>query len=265
MKIISLRFEFKYIIISITLLVFVLAQVSGRIDLKPDYNSIALCKPAFQYGYPVPYIETNGGRFHNSYINFKDKLLTTTFFTPVKPCYFGPGREVIPQYTSYFLWDNNNYYRVSNSIKFPKSDKVYFTDQIVDSLTYYLSLSVTVSQSYDNVDNILFINIENIPWRCILFNVIYFVITILGIHLFFKVSNRIVNRIIFYPIFSISVIVVLVSIHNIFFETYTSYNTFWFYNLLYSINVQLFIVSILGYMIVAVKAIKKLFIQYCTF
>ena len=76
--------------------------------------------------------------------------------------------------------------------------------------------------------------------------------------MFFRVPSRIVNRIVFYSIFTISVIMVLISIHDILFYDYVRYDrTYWFYSLLYSINVELFIVAILGYMIAAVKGIKS--------
>lgn len=282
-----MKFEFKHFVILTAILGFVLIQISGSGKTTTVRENGHYCeKPSFEYGYPIPFIEALGGNLITDFSRFSEaglieeihakggnitfgekeydinKTLETPLsiqiFVPLKPWYMGSGRVDYPRYTGYFLWECSKYYRITHTTRSANSYYDYFTDRIVDFLTYRLPLAKTVSKTYDSTCNTWFIDLEYIPWRCVLFNVLYLAITILGLHLFFHVPNRIVNRIVFYSIFLLSVIVVLISIHDIVFYDYVRYDrTFWFYHLLYSINVQLFIVAILGYLIVAVKAMRS--------
>lgn len=289
-----MKFEFKHFVMLTGILGFVLIQITGRIGITTVRENGHYCeKPTFQYGYPIPFIEALGGDliidisrrsetaliekmqikakdgdfekwWNSSYVKKDNDIyktletpLSIQIFVPLKPWYMGSGRVDYPRYTGYFLWECRNYSRITHTFYYAIYYD-YFTDRIVDFLSYHLSLAKTVSKTYDSTFNTWRIELENIPWRCALFNFIYLVVTILGLHLFFRVPSRIVNRIVFYSIFTISVIMVLISIHDILFYDYVRYDrTFWFYSLLYSINVELFIVAILGYMIAAVKGIKS--------
>lgn len=292
--------EFKYFVMLTAIIGFVLIQITGRIGITTVRENGHYCeKPTFQYGYPIPFIEALGGDlitdisrlseteliekmqikvkdgsfekwWNSSYVKKDNDIyktletpLSIQIFVPLKPWYMGSGRVDYPRYIGYFLWECRNSYRITHTTSSANSYYDYYTDQIVDFLTYRLSLAKTVSKTYDLTNNNWYIELEYIPWRCVLYNFIYLAGTILGLHLFFRIPSKIVNRIVFYSIFTISVIVVLISIHDIVFYDYVRYDrTFWFYHLLYSINVELFIVAILGYMITAIQAIYGFRVTY---
>ncbi len=252
-----MRTKFVQIIIFIYFVFFILIQISAR------YYSYCNTDALAQYGFPLPFINAKGWELNlRNGFDYQDSPLSTKIFDPVKPYYWGSGRVVNPKRTGYFLWQHDNYKRVPYWITTDRSHLCCISDRIREGLVFHLPVAQTVNKEFDPEFNAWVFERIIVPWRSVLFNVIYFIISCIGVIMFimlFSDKRRIAAWIIFGSLIVISAISILISVNNILFSEYYDLSTGWFYNLLFLVNVCFFVISGTG---IVTKFIQQ-GISYC--